>query len=93
MYYFSLDSVSSEKRNKFIIEVNTVDSFQGQERDVVIMSCVRSSGIGFMSDKQRLCVALTRAKSSLILCGNFKTFQVIVRIIVRCFRSVLLFVD
>lgn len=70
-----LKSVSTNRRSKFIIDVNTVDSFQGQEKDVIIMSCVRSNGIGFMSDKQRLCVALTRAKSSLILCGNFKTFQ------------------
>lgn len=62
-------------KKKIIFEVNTVDGFQGQERDVVIMSCVRSDGIGFLSDRQRLCVALTRAKSSLILCGNFKTFK------------------
>lgn len=54
-----------------------MDSFQGQERDVIIMSCVRSSGIGFLSDRQRLCVALTRAKHTLIICGNFKTFEVI----------------
>ncbi|XP_043483805.1 probable helicase senataxin [Leptopilina heterotoma] len=70
-----LKPVSTNRRSKFIIDVNTVDSFQGQEKDVIVMSCVRSNGIGFMSDKQRLCVALTRAKSSLILCGNFKTFQ------------------
>lgn len=57
-------------------EVNTVDGFQGQERDIIIMSCVRSHGIGFLSDRQRLCVALTRAKHSLILCGNFQTFMV-----------------
>ncbi|XP_066585351.1 uncharacterized protein Setx [Prorops nasuta] len=61
-------------KRKLMIEVNTVDSFQGQERDVIIMSCTRSSGIGFLSDRQRICVALTRAKHSLILCGNFKTF-------------------
>ncbi|XP_051154266.1 probable helicase senataxin isoform X2 [Leptopilina boulardi] len=70
-----LKTVSSNRRSKFLIDVNTVDSFQGQEKDVIVMSCVRSNGIGFMSDRQRLCVALTRAKSSLILCGNFKTFQ------------------
>ncbi|XP_015591857.1 helicase sen1 isoform X2 [Cephus cinctus] len=56
-------------------KVDTIDSFQGQERDVMIMSCVRSQGIGFLADRQRLCVALTRAKHSLILCGNFKTFE------------------
>ncbi|XP_044006980.1 uncharacterized ATP-dependent helicase C29A10.10c-like [Aphidius gifuensis] len=67
--------VPDEIKNKLKWEVNTVDSFQGQERDIIIMSCVRSSGIGFLSDKQRLCVALTRAKHALYLCGNFHTFE------------------
>ncbi|KZC15053.1 PREDICTED: probable helicase senataxin [Dufourea novaeangliae] len=62
-------------RRKMKFEVNTVDGFQGQERDVIIMSCVRSLKIGFLSDKQRLCVALTRAKYSLIICGNFSVFN------------------
>ncbi|XP_071572416.1 uncharacterized protein Setx [Temnothorax nylanderi] len=70
-----ISSVPGNKRKKISFEVNTVDGFQGQERDVIIMSCVRSNGIGFLSDKQRLCVALTRAKHSLILCGNFNTFK------------------
>ncbi|XP_034935270.1 uncharacterized protein [Chelonus insularis] len=70
-----MENVPEEIKKKIITEVNTVDSFQGQERDVVIMSCVRSNGIGFLSDRQRLCVALTRAKFSLVLCGNFKTFE------------------
>ena len=39
------------------------------------MSCVRSNGIGFLCEPQRLCVALTRAKLSLIMCGNFAAFQ------------------
>ncbi|XP_011494320.1 PREDICTED: helicase sen1 [Ceratosolen solmsi marchali] len=68
-------NISANIKNKFITEVNTIDSFQGQERDIIIMSCVRSSGIGFLSDQQRLCVALTRAKYTLIICGNFTTFQ------------------
>nr|XP_031832015.1 probable helicase senataxin isoform X1 [Nomia melanderi] len=62
-------------RKKMKFEVNTVDGFQGQERDVIIMSCVRSHKIGFLSDRQRLCVALTRAKHSLIICGNFGVFN------------------
>ncbi|KAK0090685.1 hypothetical protein PV325_008022 [Microctonus aethiopoides] len=70
-----LADVPENVRKKIITDVNTVDSFQGQERDVIIMSCVRSSGIGFLSDRQRLCVALTRAKHTLIICGNFKTFE------------------
>ncbi|KDR21193.1 uncharacterized protein LOC110828310 [Zootermopsis nevadensis] len=57
------------------LEVNTIDSFQGQERDVIIMSCVRTGGIGFLADTQRLNVALTRARRSLLLCGNFTSLR------------------
>ncbi|XP_044589239.1 uncharacterized protein LOC123268325 isoform X2 [Cotesia glomerata] len=68
-------SVPDNIKNRFIRQVSTVDGFQGQEREIIIMSCVRSNGIGFLTDRQRLCVALTRAKHSLFLCGNFKTFE------------------
>ncbi|CAD6227488.1 GSCOCG00001175001-RA-CDS [Cotesia congregata] len=64
----------TSKRKK--IEVNTVDSFQGSECDVIVMSCVRSEGIGFVKDPHRLCVSVTRAKHSLIMCGNFNTFRI-----------------
>ncbi len=55
------------------IEIDTVDAFQGREKDVVIFSCVRSSvktGIGFVRDVRRMNVGLTRARSSLIVLGN-----------------------
>ncbi|CAK9823558.1 Probable helicase senataxin [Anthophora retusa] len=70
-----MSSLPENIKNKMRIEVNTVDGFQGQERDVIIMSCVRSQKIGFLSDKERLCVALTRARHSLIICGNFNVFM------------------
>ena len=73
---FRLFSLPNNVRKKVKLEVNTVDSFQGQECDVIIISCVRSHKIGFLSDRQRLCVALTRAKQSLIICGNFNAFMV-----------------
>ncbi|PNF31614.1 hypothetical protein B7P43_G17187 [Cryptotermes secundus] len=57
------------------VEVNTIDSFQGQERDIIVMSCVRTGGVGFLSDTRRLNVALTRARYSLLLCGNFTSLR------------------
>lgn len=55
---------SKEGENLYI---NTVDAFQGQERDVIIMSCVRASdhGVGFVADIRRMNVALTRARRAL----------------------------
>ena len=65
-----------ERRRHQSVEVNTVDGYQGSERDVVIISCVRSGpGIGFLSDSQRLNVALTRAKHCLIVIGDFENLR------------------
>lgn len=58
------------------ITVNTVDAFQGQERDVVCVSLVRANGsgqIGFLSDLRRMNVAMTRARMKLILIGDSAT--------------------
>lgn len=53
------------------VDVSTIDSFQGKEASIVILSCVRASpaggGIGFLSDVQRMNVALTRAKHFLFV--------------------------
>ena len=61
------------------ITVNTIDGFQGQERDLIYISLVRSneSGeIGFLSDERRMNVALTRAKRKLVVVGDSGTIAV-----------------
>jgi superfamily I DNA and/or RNA helicase len=59
-----------------LISVNTVDGFQGQERDIIIISLVRSNDegqIGFLRDLRRMNVAITRARMKLIILGNAPT--------------------
>ena len=70
------------KKNEFfkpfrsLITVNTVDGFQGQERDIIVISLVRSNDegqIGFLRDLRRMNVAITRARMKLILIGDRST--------------------
>lgn len=59
-----------------LITVNTVDGFQGQERDVIVISLVRANAdgqIGFLSDLRRMNVAITRARMKLIIMGDVPT--------------------
>jgi superfamily I DNA and/or RNA helicase len=58
------------------ISINTVDAFQGQERDIITISLVRSNDdgeIGFLNDIRRINVALTRARKKLIVIGDSAT--------------------
>ena len=58
---------------RHLISVNTVDGFQGQERDVILISLVRANDegqIGFLRDLRRMNVAITRARMKLIILGN-----------------------
>lgn len=61
-----------------LISVNTVDGFQGQERDIILISMVRSNDegqIGFLRDLRRMNVAMTRARMKLIIIGNSRTLS------------------
>ncbi len=61
---------------RHLISVNTVDGFQGQERDVIVISLVRSNddgNIGFLRDLRRMNVAMTRARMKLIIIGDVPT--------------------
>ena len=70
------------KRNRFfqplkkLITIHTVDGFQGQERDVILISLVRANtdgNIGFLNDLRRMNVAITRARMKLIILGDAST--------------------
>lgn len=64
------------KSYRHLISVNTVDGFQGQERDVILISLVRSNDegqIGFLNDLRRMNVAITRARMKLIILGDVDT--------------------
>lgn len=69
-YYF--------RKLKRHITVGTVDGFQGQERDVIVISLVRANAdgqIGFLRDLRRMNVAITRARMKLIIVGNAETLS------------------
>ncbi len=68
-------SAQLEPLNK-LISINTVDAFQGQERDIIAISFVRSNDkgeVGFLSDIRRTNVAMTRARKKLIMVGDSAT--------------------
>lgn len=61
---------------RHLVSVNTVDGFQGQERDVILISLVRANAegqIGFLRDLRRMNVAMTRARMKLIILGDAGT--------------------
>ena len=67
---------ADEELSTFSFDINTIDAFQGQERDIIYISLVRSntkSEIGFLKDYRRMNVAMTRAKKKLIIVGDSAT--------------------
>lgn len=77
--YLALKIAEDEYLKQYLpqIAIKTIDGFQGQERDVIYISLVRSNEnqeIGFLSDTRRMNVALTRAKKKLVVIGDSATF-------------------
>ena len=61
-----------------VVSVNTVDGFQGQERDIIVISLVRNNeqgNIGFLRDLRRMNVAITRARMKLFILGDSATLS------------------
>lgn len=66
------------QESKKFVDIQTVDGFQGREKDVAIFSCVRSNDdrrIGFVSDARRMNVGITRAKSAVLVVGSASTLR------------------
>ncbi len=75
-YRAQVELLQTEFAAEKMITVNTVDSFQGQERDMIYISMVRSNDkneIGFLRDYRRMNVAMTRAKMKLVIIGDSAT--------------------
>ncbi len=71
-----LEFLSEKELQDYPITINTIDSFQGQERDVIYISLVRSNDageIGFLKDYRRMNVAMTRARKLLVVIGDSAT--------------------
>jgi len=77
-YMKTYDREFSQLKISYDIDISTIDSFQGQERDIICISLVRSNDegkIGFLKDYRRINVALTRAKKMLLVFGDSATLS------------------
>lgn len=73
-----LSTYPNLEKNKELITIQTIDSFQGQERDAIFISLTRSNTdqkIGFLNELRRINVAMTRAKKKLVIIGDSSTLS------------------
>ena len=66
------------KKDFYGVRISTVDNFQGEENDIILLSLVRSNSggkVGFLKEDNRVCVALSRAKMGFYCIGNFKMLR------------------
>uniref|UniRef100_A0A7M4EBN9 Zinc finger GRF-type containing 1 n=1 Tax=Crocodylus porosus TaxID=8502 RepID=A0A7M4EBN9_CROPO len=65
-----LSGIHSDAHEIKAVQVSTVDAFQGAEKEIIVLSCVRTRQVGFIDSEKRMNVALTRAKRHLLIIGN-----------------------
>ncbi|XP_008565241.1 PREDICTED: protein ZGRF1 [Galeopterus variegatus] len=65
-----LSAVDFDHPNIKTVQVSTVDAFQGAEKEIIILSCVRTRQVGFIDSEKRMNVALTRGRRHLLIVGN-----------------------
>ncbi|XP_023595984.1 protein ZGRF1 [Trichechus manatus latirostris] len=65
-----LSAVDFDHSNIKAVQVSTVDAFQGAEKEIIILSCVRTRQVGFIDSEKRMNVALTRGRRHLLIVGN-----------------------
>ncbi|XP_042839955.1 protein ZGRF1 isoform X1 [Panthera tigris] len=66
----SLNAVNFDHPDIKAVQVSTVDAFQGAEKEIIILSCVRTRQVGFIDSEKRMNVALTRGRRHLLIVGN-----------------------
>ncbi|XP_068399429.1 5'-3' DNA helicase ZGRF1 isoform X2 [Eschrichtius robustus] len=65
-----LSAVDFDHPDMKAVQVSTVDAFQGAEKEIIILSCVRTRQVGFIDSEKRMNVALTRGRRHLLIVGN-----------------------
>ncbi|KAJ6668811.1 hypothetical protein lerEdw1_012295 [Lerista edwardsae] len=70
-----LGAVHSDASQIKAVQVSTVDAFQGAEKEIIVLSCVRTRHVGFIDSEKRVNVALTRGKRHLLIVGNLNCLR------------------